>query len=207
VLCIDGGGIRGVVPLSILEKLDHLMIDVAEDFSDTKPADMFDLMVGTSTGGILAVLLGALQLPVPECMEIYRDLSHVIFPSVGFATVCWRLAFGDGAKHNVRAFEEALKIRLVEILKKKPEWQDREINIDEIRMSDFPPVDNKRPKIAVVSKRCNCDEEFLFTNFRCLASTPHKEDEVLWKVLRATAAAPFYFPSIKLGKCIKPHAR
>ena len=47
VLSIDGGGIRGIIPAMVL---DHL-----ETATGHRAADLFDLMVGTSTGGILAL--------------------------------------------------------------------------------------------------------------------------------------------------------
>ncbi|KAF2400579.1 hypothetical protein EJ06DRAFT_476365, partial [Trichodelitschia bisporula] len=40
-----------------------------------KPCDYFDLIGGTSTGGIIAVLLGRLQLDVRKCIKIYTKLA------------------------------------------------------------------------------------------------------------------------------------
>ena len=54
VLSIDGGGIRGIIPAMVIAHIEKLM---------GKPAhELFDLMVGTSTGGILAL---GLAHPVP----------------------------------------------------------------------------------------------------------------------------------------------
>ena len=49
VLCLDGGGIRGLVTLVLLDKIETL--------SGKKITEMFDWIVGTSTGGILALAL------------------------------------------------------------------------------------------------------------------------------------------------------
>ena len=47
VLAIDGGGIRGIIPATVLSHIEAAM---------GRPAcELFDLMVGTSTGGILAL--------------------------------------------------------------------------------------------------------------------------------------------------------
>ena len=47
VLSIDGGGIRGIIPAMVIAHIEKRM---------GKPAyELFDLMVGTSTGGILAL--------------------------------------------------------------------------------------------------------------------------------------------------------
>ena len=51
VLSIDGGGIRGIIPALVLAHL--------EAASGESAAELFDLMVGTSTGGILALGLTA----------------------------------------------------------------------------------------------------------------------------------------------------
>jgi patatin-like phospholipase/acyl hydrolase len=47
VLSIDGGGIRGIIPAMILAEI--------EDRTGKPIAEMFDLIAGTSTGGILAL--------------------------------------------------------------------------------------------------------------------------------------------------------
>ncbi|NCC65700.1 MAG: patatin, partial [Spirochaetia bacterium] len=56
ILCIDGGGMRGLVPAVLLEKLSMLL----EAIGDNRPLYAhFDLIAGTSTGGLLALALGA----------------------------------------------------------------------------------------------------------------------------------------------------
>ena len=49
ILSLDGGGIRGMVPAMILADL--------EERTDQKVANLFDLIAGTSTGGVLALAL------------------------------------------------------------------------------------------------------------------------------------------------------
>ena len=44
-----------------------------------KPCEMFDLICGTSTGGIIALILGRLQVTVQEAIKIYCDLSSRVF--------------------------------------------------------------------------------------------------------------------------------
>ncbi len=50
ILSIDGGGIRGVIPAMIMAEI--------ESRTGKRIADMFDMIAGTSTGGILALGLG-----------------------------------------------------------------------------------------------------------------------------------------------------
>ncbi|KIO27731.1 hypothetical protein M407DRAFT_53822, partial [Tulasnella calospora MUT 4182] len=69
----DGGGVRGIISLIILERIMH---DIAPK---TKPCDYFDLIGGTSTGGLIAIMLGRLRMSIPECIAAYAELSKLIF--------------------------------------------------------------------------------------------------------------------------------
>ncbi|MDD3903096.1 MAG: patatin-like phospholipase family protein [Sphaerochaeta sp.] len=56
ILSIDGGGMRGIIPAVILDKLTSLL----EELGDNRPLYAhFDLIAGTSTGGLLALALTA----------------------------------------------------------------------------------------------------------------------------------------------------
>src|SRR5512140_3512850 len=55
VLSVDGGGIRGVIPAMVLANLERR--------TGRPTADLFDLIAGTSTGGIIAL---ALTVPGPD---------------------------------------------------------------------------------------------------------------------------------------------
>jgi patatin-like phospholipase/acyl hydrolase len=79
VLSIDGGGIRGIVPALVLAEL--------EARSGRPVCDLFDLIGGTSTGGILALALtrpGQSSPPAPrwrasEIVALYREEGPRIF--------------------------------------------------------------------------------------------------------------------------------
>ncbi len=53
ILCLDGGGIRGIIPATVMQYLEEKLIEFSEN-NDARIADYFDMIVGTSTGGILA---------------------------------------------------------------------------------------------------------------------------------------------------------
>ncbi|WP_419873090.1 CBASS cGAMP-activated phospholipase [Candidatus Pristimantibacillus sp. PTI5] len=72
ILSIDGGGIKGVFPASFLATL--------EDAIGDNVANYFDLIVGTSTGGIIALGLG-LGLPAKEILSFYESEGPKIFKS------------------------------------------------------------------------------------------------------------------------------
>src|SRR5689334_3545271 len=56
LLAIDGGGIRGVLALEVLQKIEDLLREDSGDQS-FRLADYFDYISGTSTGGIIATCL------------------------------------------------------------------------------------------------------------------------------------------------------
>jgi patatin-like phospholipase/acyl hydrolase len=60
ILAIDGGGIRGLSSLLILEKLRQEIQRLNGDNDLPLPSKYFDLICGTSTGGIIAIMLGQL---------------------------------------------------------------------------------------------------------------------------------------------------
>ena len=57
ILCIDGGGIRGLIPAKILEYLEAELQRI--DGSTARLADYFDYIVGTSTGALVTTMLAA----------------------------------------------------------------------------------------------------------------------------------------------------
>ncbi|XP_066326947.1 patatin-like protein 2 [Miscanthus floridulus] len=57
VLSIDGGGIRGIIPATILAFLEAKLQEL--DGPDARIADYFDVVAGTSTGGLLTAMLTA----------------------------------------------------------------------------------------------------------------------------------------------------
>ena len=77
VLSIDGGGIRGIIPAMILAKIEQM--------TGKSTAENFDLIAGTSTGGILALGLskkgnnGKPQYEAEKLVEIYENRGREIF--------------------------------------------------------------------------------------------------------------------------------
>ena len=71
VLALDGGGLRGIFTAATLAAWE-------EDFG-TSIADHFDLIVGTSTGGVIALAIG-LGVSPAEVLSIYVDHGDRIFP-------------------------------------------------------------------------------------------------------------------------------
>ncbi|XP_059639680.1 patatin-like protein 2 [Cornus florida] len=84
ILSIDGGGMRGVIPGVILARLESLLQEV--DGKDARLADYFDLIAGTSTGGLITAMLTAPnenQRPLfsaAEIVDFYKEHGPEIFP-------------------------------------------------------------------------------------------------------------------------------
>src|SRR5438034_1484320 len=72
LLAIDGGGIRGVLSLKILETIEQFLIKESNR-ADYRLADYFDYVAGTSTGGIIAAGI-AVGMSVNELPDFY--LKH-----------------------------------------------------------------------------------------------------------------------------------
>ncbi|KAF4222147.1 hypothetical protein CNMCM5878_006742 [Aspergillus fumigatiaffinis] len=97
LLSLDGGGVRGLSTLFILKTImDRLNRERCDaKLPSVKPCQVFDLIGGTSTGGLIAIMLGRLEMDVDECISAYIELTKVIFEE----------------KLNLLPFGGALKIR------------------------------------------------------------------------------------------------
>jgi hypothetical protein len=70
ILSIDGGGIKGAMPIAFLARV--------EEATGQRIVDHFDLIAGTSTGGIIALGLG-LGVPAARILDFYRNEGPAIF--------------------------------------------------------------------------------------------------------------------------------
>lgn len=62
ILALDGGGVRGLSSLLILQKLMKEIQRLKGDSQPPLPCQYFDLICGTSTGGLIAIMLGRLRM-------------------------------------------------------------------------------------------------------------------------------------------------
>ncbi|KAG9240400.1 phospholipase, patatin family protein [Calycina marina] len=75
LLALDGGGVRGLSALMILQQL----METIDRENPPKPCDYFDMIGGTSTGGLIAIMLGRLRMSIEDCIDAYLLLSDRIF--------------------------------------------------------------------------------------------------------------------------------
>jgi len=160
ILALDGGGIKGLFSAAVLASIEEdLQIDIT---------DYFDLIVGSSTGGIIALGLG-LGLRPKEIVEFYAKRGPAIF----------RGLFGlRSAGHwFLRKFPQQ---PLCEALQSSDVFGDRKLG------------DSKKP-LVITSYNLGEDDVYLFKT----PHHEHlKRDWKVpaWKVALATSAAPTYFP-------------
>lgn len=68
ILSLDGGGVRGVSSLYILKEImAQVYRQWSKDYPNQprwvpRPCEIFDIICGTSTGGLIALMLGKLQM-------------------------------------------------------------------------------------------------------------------------------------------------
>ncbi|RKK08777.1 hypothetical protein BFJ65_g16440 [Fusarium oxysporum f. sp. cepae] len=107
LLALDGGGVCGLSSLMILQ---NLMSTIDPD-SPPKPCDYFDMISGTSTGGLIAIMLGRLRMTVDECIVAYTSLSNMVFKKKRHRS---KINGQLQGRFDATALEQAVKKILVE---------------------------------------------------------------------------------------------
>lgn len=84
IMRADGGGVRGYSMLILLQELMHRIYVECEGKAPKrdqipKPADHFDLIAGTGTGGLIAIMLGRLRLDIETCKQVYVRMTRRVF--------------------------------------------------------------------------------------------------------------------------------
>ncbi|MGE0768761.1 MAG: patatin-like phospholipase family protein [Hyphomicrobiaceae bacterium] len=176
ILCLDGGGVRGLIALGILKRIEETLAPrypgKPEDF---RLCYYFDLISGTSTGAIAAAAL-ALGMSVDEVREHYTVMCPNIFskqPDTSFKGR-WLPEGTLKPVFDQAAIEAALRSIAGE----------RELQSPDIATG-----------LMVCTKRLDTGSPWVLTNS---PNAPYWEkgrnkSYKLWRVLRASAAAPLFF--------------
>ncbi|KAA0045868.1 patatin-like protein 3 [Cucumis melo var. makuwa] len=126
ILSIDGGGIRGIIPGVILAFLESELQKL--DGEDARIADYFDVIAGTSTGGLVVSMLTAPNKnnrPLYQAKEIvpfYKENTPEIFPQPRFHFLSsWTNKFWKvmGPRYDGEHLKDLLKKKLRDITLKK----------------------------------------------------------------------------------------
>ncbi len=78
ILSLDGGGLKGILTLGILQKIENTLRQRHGNSDDFRLCHYFDLISGTSTGAIIAAAL-ALGWPVEKLRDKYMSLGKRVF--------------------------------------------------------------------------------------------------------------------------------
>ncbi|KAG6418165.1 hypothetical protein SASPL_120365 [Salvia splendens] len=116
ILSIDGGGIRGIIPATILQFLESKLQEL--DGADARVADYFDIVAGTSTGGLLATMITAPDhnkrplYAAKDIIDFYLNQCPSFFPGCDRHNVLKTLKNLFGPKYNGRCLRTLLKEQL-----------------------------------------------------------------------------------------------
>ncbi|KAI9892858.1 MAG: hypothetical protein M1814_001017 [Vezdaea aestivalis] len=201
VLALDGGGVRGLFTILVLESLMEAvrLIDRPSDVDALKPYLYFDLICGTSTGGLLAIMLGRLRMDIKSCHQAYRSLSSLIFQRRSFNIPGrkWWDAYRNNPWYDGQALEEAIKRVVSERLSLAEQSDLRAKSIDVKEALLCRPLDDggKCFVCTIADREHKCRRLRSYT-----ARNEVQGHEIsIWQAARATSAAPLYFPPIEIG--------
>ncbi|WIA33114.1 hypothetical protein OEZ86_006267 [Tetradesmus obliquus] len=199
VLAMDGGGMKGLALVELLRQLQRR--------AGAPIWSLFDVIGGTSTGGLLAVATGILQLELDECQDIYTKLGNKVFHSsvsqeeAGWKESLYRMyATGSasmrvavyGAKHDAAPYEELLRQACAV----------QQLGCASDRLIDTAVLGG--PKVFVVATLASerPAAPFAFRNYElpeeaapaaaALAACGGSCKHHVWEAVRASSAAPYY---------------
>jgi hypothetical protein len=173
ILALDGGGIRGILTLQILRRIERLVRKRTGN-TDAVLSDYFDLVGGTSTGAIIAAAL-ALGWDVDRIDRVYEELGNSIFDKSVLRKGVFR------PKFPAKPLRQALKREFKDVTLGDP--------------------DALKTGLAIVAKRLDTGSPWVVHNNprgKYFERRPGSEAEpnrsfLLREVVRASTAAPTYF--------------
>jgi uncharacterized protein len=171
ILALDGGGIRGALTLGYLQRIEDILRKQHGNDPAFRLSDYFDLIGGTSTGSIIASCL-ALGMKVEDITKMYFELGGKIF---GKKYKWWNL-------FTIKKFiKESYDCVPLEVELKKV-FGDITLESDKIKTG-----------LCIVAKRADTNSVWPLINHPGGKYFPMNKDILLWKAVRASAAAPTYF--------------
>jgi hypothetical protein len=202
ILSLDGGGVRGLITLGMLAKVESILKGRSSDPANFRLCDYFDLVGGTSTGALIATLV-ALGYQVDDIISLYRTMAPAVFRKK-------RVFQGIQSKFDSSAFRKAIDATLSDFLRRS--GRDPR-DLDVLRMNS----DMLRTGLALVTKRIDTASAWVLTNNR--KAKYWDASSALWKdhfaaqgssdfypnsdyplatIVRASASAPFYLDGVDL---------
>src|SRR3954465_5079581 len=172
LLALDGGGIRGLITIEVLAEMERLLREESGAGDEFVLADYFDYVAGTSTGAVIATCL-SVGMSVSQIRDFYVENAADMFDK---ARLLDRFRF----KYE----DDRLAARL-----------QRELGEETTLGSD-----RLRTLLLIVMRNATTDAPWPLTNNpRAMYNVPRDRavsdlDLPLWQLVRASNAAPTYFP-------------
>lgn len=164
LLSMDGGGIRGLIEAEVLMEMESQLKQLTGE--DRPLCERFDLIGGTSTGAILAASL-AMGLRASDLRDFYLKLGKQVFTPEFFVVHFWH-------KYPSKPLEKALQ---------------------DVLGGDTTLGDSRlRTLLLIVSKNATLGSTWFFTNNPAGKYFSQNRGLPLWQIVRASTAAPTYFP-------------
>lgn len=179
ILALDGGGIRGMIAVEVLKEIEELLREETGGDKDFVLADYFDYISGTSTGAIIAAAL-SLGWSVDKIHNFYIKSGEQMFDKASLLK-----------KFKYQYEDEALKEMLM-----KEFGSDTTLGSDKLRTL-----------LMMVMRNATTDSPWPVCNNPGAKYNSRKRDDCnlelpLWQLVRASTAAPVYFPpeKVPIGK-------
>jgi len=168
ILSIDGGGIRGIIPAVVLEYIENKLKEKSGN-PNAVLQDYFDMIAGTSTGGILTCFyLHPSRFSAGKAIELYAKNGKEIFSKKGW--IFNKVVSAFSPKYKIDGLEKALK--------------------DEFKDCKLSQVQAGKHSLVTAYDIVN-RKSVLFTVPEARESV--SRDFYLKDIARATSAAPTYF--------------
>ncbi|KAI1204747.1 uncharacterized protein F4807DRAFT_446063 [Annulohypoxylon truncatum] len=186
MMSLDGGGIRGVMELEILMKIQ-------KSLGGIPISEFFDLLVGTSAGGIIALGLGPGGMGVEKCKEMFEEFSKKAFstprlsklPLIGRISQFFFWGWNRG-KFQTEPLETAFKdVFATDLLFGGTKDHNN------VPLKVAVTTTTQRGRVVVLSNYNRKSTEIPLYHFQ-RPELPKKEI-LLWEAARATSAAPLAF--------------
>jgi patatin-like phospholipase/acyl hydrolase len=175
ILALDGGGIRGALTLGYLQKIEDILRKQHGDKPEFRLCDYFDLIGGTSTGSIIAACL-AIGMKADEITKMYMELGGKIFAK----KYKWWNVFEVG-----------------DFIKGSYDHVPLEKELQNVFGNITLESEKIRTGLCIVAKRADTNSVWPLINHPkgkyYNSADGMNKDILLWKAVRASAAAPTYF--------------
>ncbi|KAK5721913.1 hypothetical protein LTR15_006507 [Elasticomyces elasticus] len=121
LLSLDGGGVRGLSTLYVLKHIIRRLNAARskKDLASVRPCDVFDIIGGTSTGGLIAIMLGRLGMSVEECIRAYKNMMRGIFEQSQSAKILAKVPMYASGKIKPSYSSEKLRDAITELCKER----------------------------------------------------------------------------------------